>query len=271
MKTTKLVMLAVGVPVLLGILGTGGYFTYEALIKQDQANNKDLEKFGLTILPHAPTPPPKEEETKNIYKESTGVLGATQQVASFPDEKLNPTQKVIRGLMTDKENLIEEQNALRDEIDALNARIAELEEYKRLNEHFAPDSIAEELAKVKAKLKQYLLNSPSAARFNNRQIEIMSSASTVEYDKFIRRNRLILSDFQRDELVNIYLPEFAFCLGDGVDIAANSAAEERSLARFFEENDISLLRPALRRDLDTVLKPCQSALHEQLARFDAKK
>ncbi|WP_370298488.1 hypothetical protein [Pontibacterium sp.] len=269
MTVKKILVLTVVVPVVLGVLGVGGYYGSQALMQNDAANNKDLEKFGLAVLPQSPNPQPtlSEKEQQAIYQQSTGVLGATQEVATFANDKLSPTQKVIKGLMSDKEQLVKDKEELSDEITQLKARIAELEEYKRLNEHFAPDKISEELTKVKARLKKYLLNSPSAARFNNRQIDIVSSASTVEYDKFIRRNRLILSDFQREELVNIYLPEFAFCLGDGVDIAANSAVEERDLVRFFETQDISLLKPALRQDLDTVLTPCQEALHEQLAKF----
>lgn len=264
----KALMYGLVVPITLGVLGVGGYFGYNALMKQEETNNKDLEKFGLAVLPQTPAPEtPLEKERQAIYQESTGVLGATQEVASFPDEKLSPTQKVIKGLMGDKENLMEEKRELEDEIHALKVRIAELEEYKRLNEHFAPDKIDEELRKVKARLKKHLLNSPSAARFNNRQIEIISAASTEEYNKYIRRNRLILSDFQREELIGIYLPEFAFCLGDGVDMAANSAIEERNLALFFNDGDISVLAPALRKDLETVLAPCQNALHDQLAKF----
>lgn len=269
MAVKKVIILALVVPITLAVVGVGGYFGYSALMKQDANNNKDLEKFGLAVLPQSTSGPltTDEKERRTVYQQSTGVLGTTQEVATFVDEKLSATQKVIRGLMSDKEQLLEEKKDLNQDINTLQARIAELEEYKRLNEHFAPDKINEELAKVKARLKKHLLNSTSAARFNNRQIEIISSASTVEYDKFIRRNRMILSDFQREELISIYLPEFAFCLGNGVDIAANSAAEERKLARFFAERDISLLTTALKQDLDTVLTPCQEALHQQLAKY----
>lgn len=269
MAVKKILLFAVVVPVVLGALGVGGYYASQALMQNDAANNKDLEKFGLAVLPQAPSQPVAEDdkEVQDIYKKSTGVLGASQEVATFANEKLSPTQKVIKGLMSDKEQLVKDKAELADEIEQLKARVAELEEYKRLNEHFAPDKIGEELAKVTARLKKYLLNSPNAARFNNRQIDIVSSASAVEYNKFIRRNRMILSEFQREELVSIYLPEFAFCLGDGVDIAANSALEERNLARFFETQDLSLLTPALKQDLETVLTPCQEALHEQLAKF----
>ncbi|WP_372833413.1 hypothetical protein [Pontibacterium sp.] len=269
MAAKNIIVLTLVVPIVLGVLGVGGYYGYNALIKQEANNNKDLEKFGLAVLPQSTSAPSAtdEKERHAIYQQSTGVLGTTQEVATFADEKLSPTQKVIRGLMSDKEVLLEEKKKLNEDIDTLKARIAELEEYKRLNQHFAPDKISAELAKVKARLKKHLLNSTSAARFNNRQIEIISGASAVEYDKFIRRNRMILSDFQREELVSIYLPEFAFCLGDGVDIAANSASEERKLVRFFEEQDITLLTTALKQDLDTVLTPCQEALHEQLAKY----
>ncbi|MGB0468422.1 MAG: hypothetical protein ACPGF7_12960 [Pontibacterium sp.] len=260
MTIKKLIVLAVILPTALGLLGIGGYFGYHALIKQSASNQKELEKFGLAVLPEPSLP--------------EGTAGATGSVLSSPTfskNKLTATQRVIQGLMADKENLINEQQGLREENATLKTRIAELEEYQRLNEHFAPQTLVEELRVVKRKLKKQLQNNPGAARFNNRQIDIVSNASVVEYEKFIRRNRLILSNFQQDELIHIYLPEFAFCLGDGVDVATNSPTEERNLARFFSENDPDVLNTALRRDLDTVLKPCQVDLYENLAKYSAQK
>ena len=95
MSTKKILVLAIVVPVVLGVLGVGGYYGSQALMQNDAANNKDLEKFGFAVLPHAsaPTPTQSEEELKDIYKKSTGVLGATQEVATFADDKLSPTQK----------------------------------------------------------------------------------------------------------------------------------------------------------------------------------
>ncbi|WP_286239374.1 hypothetical protein [Neptuniibacter halophilus] len=256
MQAKKLIILLIVIPVVLAILGIGGYFAYNEMQGQHEQNLKDLEKFGFTVIP------------TTVYSESTGELGTKQLPATFAETKLTPTQKVIKGLMADNEQLIADKEMLNQQIDALKAEIAALEEYKKLNEHFAPLSIIEEIAAVEKQLKELLINMPDARRFSNLQIEAMSAAAANEYRKFIGGKRLILSTVEREDLVKTYMPEFSFCIGDGIDIAANSPREERLITTYFRKQDSTLLPGDLKADLEVISKPCQTALYERLADYD---
>lgn len=256
MNTKKLIMIGIIVPVVLALLSGGGYLIYNEMQGQHAQNLKDLEKFGFTVLP------------TNTHSESTGELGVKQLPATFAEDKLTPTQKVIRGLMDDNEQLIEEQRALNEQIETLKQEVAALQNYKKLNEHFAPLTIIEEVAAVERQLKKLLLDMPDARRFSNLQIEAMSASAGNEYKKFIGGKRLILADNERELLVKDYMPEFSFCVGDGIEIAANSPREERLITTYFRKQDDSLLPLNLKADLDTVIKPCQTALYARLSNYD---
>lgn len=252
----KFVMIGIVVPVVLAILGVGGFFIYKEMQGQHEQNLKDLEKFGFTVLPNTP------------YEESKGALGENQLPATFAQEKLTPTQKVIQGLMDDNKQLIEEQQALQDKIDALKAQVADLENYKMLNEHFAPLTIAEEIKAVEKQIKTLLIDMPDARRFSDLQINAMSASVGNEYKKFIGSKRIILSDNEREDFIKQYMPEYAFCVGDGIEIAANSPREERAIATYFREQTDQALSNELKTDLETVVKPCQTALYSRLSSYD---
>lgn len=251
----KLLIIGIVVPVVLAVLGIGGYFAYNEMQGQHKQNLEELEKFGFTVLPSTP------------YTESKGALGQSQLPATFAQDKLTPTQKVIQGLMNDNEQLIEEQRAFKQQIEGLQAHIAELENYKKLNEHFAPLTIAEEITEVEKQIKQLLIDMPDARRFSNLQIEAMSASVGNEYKKFIGNKRIILSDTERENLIKSYMPEYAFCVGDGIEIAANSPREERAITTFFRQQDNGVLSTELRTDLETVIQPCQVALFSRLGNF----
>ncbi|WP_415896572.1 hypothetical protein [Neptuniibacter sp. QD57_21] len=256
MNTRKLLVVLIIIPIVLAVLGGGGYFAYNEMQGQHKENLKDLEKFGFTVLP------------SNVHTETTGELGTKQLPATFAQDKLTPTQKVIKGLMADNEKLLDEQEIYKKQIEGLKAEIAALEQYKKLNEHFAPLTIVEEIAAVEKQLKQILIDMPDARRFSNLQIEAMSAAAGNEYKKFIAGKRLILSEFERESLVKKYMPEYSFCVGDGIEIAANSPREERLITQFFRKQDSSKLTSDLKNDLSTVIKPCQTALYQRLADYD---
>lgn len=256
MNTKKIIIFGVLTPLILAALAGGGFFIYNKMKGQHAQNLQDLQKFGFTVLP------------TNTHSESTGELGVKQLPSTFNENKLTPTQKVIRGLMDDNEQLIEEQQALNNKISALKEEIAALQNYKKLNEHFAPLTIIEEVAAVERQLKKLLLDMPDARRFSNLQIEAMSASAGNEYKKFIGGKRLILSDNEREALVTDYMPEFAFCVGDGIEIAANSPREERIITTYFRKQNDDILPINLKTDLDTVVKPCQTALYARLANYD---
>lgn len=251
----KLLIIVLVVPLILAVVGVGGYFAYNEMQGQHEQNLQELEKFGFTVLPNTP------------YTETKGALGEKQLPATFAQEKLTPTQKVIQGLMNDNDQLIEEQRAFKKQIEDLKAQIAELENYKKLNEHFAPLTIAEEITAVEKQIKKLLIDMPDARRFSNLQIEAMSASVGNEYKKFIGSKRIILSDTERENLIQTYMPEYAFCVGDGIEIAANSPREEREITSFFRQQDNNVLSSELKTDLETVIQPCQVALFSRLNNF----
>lgn len=252
MKKRGKMLLLIATPLIVGILGTGAYFSYQSMQTQHEENLKDLERFGFTITPNSP------------YTESIGELGAKQLPATFAESDLTPTQKVIYGLMRDKERLLDENRQLKEKLEALEQQVGALETYRQENERFAPRTFEEEVAGVEKDMKAYLDRLPEAGRFSDRQIEMMSAASAREYRRFVTENRLMTGEFDRNAIVNEHLPGFAFCIGDAAPLAVNSSEEERMLVQYLKTNDPSPLSQALRQDLQRVMEPCQLALRQAL-------
>ncbi|MGY8869936.1 MAG: hypothetical protein ACKVJE_05800 [Pseudomonadales bacterium] len=225
---------------------------YQKMDAQHKQNSKELERFGYEMV------------ATSRSMETTGKLGAVQLPPTFDLDKLTPTQKVIHGLMRDKDGLLDENKVLQSEIEKLESQIKELTAYKELNEHFAPQKLKDELRSVERQLKAFLIRSPDADRFSTMQIEIMSAAGAAEYKAYITRNRLMLSEDMKLAVISDYLPAYAFCVGDGVEIAANSRTEERKLANYFRTEDSSSLPEVLFQDLSSVLAPCQLSVRKKL-------
>ncbi|GGB80002.1 hypothetical protein GCM10011352_02110 [Marinobacterium zhoushanense] len=253
MKISKPLFVALfAVPILLLLLGTGGYFGWHALRAQHDENRDILQKFGFEIMP------------ANPYTESTGVLGQKQLPATFAEDDLTPVEKVIHGLMKDKERLLKDNEALQQVVEQLKQQIADLEHYKAVNEQFAPETLEQELARTRGELEAGLRALPEAKRFSDFWINMMSGAALTEYRRFVDANRMLLDEPTRKRLVEHELINYAFCIGNAVEIAANSAAEVRSIARWLEQPETTRLPSALSADLNTVLPPCQKPLREQL-------
>jgi hypothetical protein len=251
-KPAFLIIIAV---VALIVLGAGGFLAFKAM-DQTAQNAKELEQFGYEMV----------ASSKSF--ETTGELGTKQLPPTFDESNLPPTQKVIRGLMGDKEALMMENGTLREEIELLKAEIAQLEQYKQMNERFAPARLEDELNEVERQVKAFLIRNPDADRFTTLQIETMAAAASAEYKDYITRNRLMLSEDRKQALIANHLPSYAFCVGDGIEVAANSPQEARQLAIYFRTDDPSGLSTALMQDLTTVITPCQQSFRSQMDQID---
>ncbi|SIS99917.1 hypothetical protein [Neptunomonas antarctica] len=251
-RSVKSIIFIILAPLILAGLGIGGYFLYQSINAQQATNTKDLELFGYGMV------------ASSQSMASVGVTGTNQLPPTFDEKTLTPTQKVIHGLIRDKDNLLLENKVLQNDIETLKAQLTELTNYKQFNEHFAPQHLKDELKSVEHQLKALLIRTPEAERFSTMQIEIMSAAGAAEYKVYITRNRLMLSEDKKQIVVSDYLPAYAFCVGDAVDIAANTRSEERELAGFFRTNDSSGLSEALLQDLSSVLSPCQLSVRQKL-------
>lgn len=251
-RNKKLIIFAITIPLILAGLGIGGYILYERIDSQQAQNDKELERFGYEMV------------STSRSMETVGKSGVNQLPPTFDQDKLTPTQKIIHGLIRDKNGLLAENKTLQAQMQQLQAQITELTEYKELNEHFAPQQLKDELKSVEHQLKAFLIRNPDAERFSTMQLEIMSAAGAAEYKAFITRNRLMLSEDKKQSVISNYLPAYAFCVGDAVEIAANSPSEERKLANFFRTEDTRSLTEALFQDLSSVLTPCQLSIREKL-------
>jgi hypothetical protein len=236
--------------VVIALLGGGGYFAYLKLQAQTDENVKNLEGAGDVLVGDAYKP--KEDDLSE------------EQMAPTIDAKLKPSKKVVRSLQKENVKLSVEIIQLQEQIESLKKEIDELEEYKMTNERFAPKRIQDEMADAERLVKAFLLDSTDAERFSVVQIEIMAAASALEYKEYIMRNRLMVTKKQRAKLSTEYLPGYAFCVGDGIELAANNAREFDLIASKFRGLTILALPRKLQKDLDSVITPCQNALRSQL-------
>lgn len=244
--------LIIAVPLIIASLGAAVYFFWDSMQASQEANEEILYKFGFQIVPNSP------------YTETTGELGAKQVPATFAEDDLSPVEKVIRGLMYDKEQLIEENAELQNQIDILQARVDNLEQYKTSNEQFAPENLAQELTRTRAELRDKLRALPEAQRFTDFWVNMMTDASMYEYRQFINANRMMLDEARREQLVGKDLVDFGFCIGKAVELAANSVDEARSVARWLKDPQSARLGSALQEDLKVVIPPCRIPLRKKL-------
>jgi len=254
--TKRTVLIIVLTPFVLILLLVGGFFVYNTLSGQHAENTEQFAEFGFKVLP------------TSRFEESVGLLGAKQLPPTFGEEKLTPAQRVIRGLIRDNERLIEDKKLLQSEIDDLKAQVTDLREYRRLNEHFAPSSITQQLAAVEQQMINLLQNSNDARRFNTLEQQAMAASVKQKYHDVIRNRSIIFNDAEREQFVAQELAVYAFCVGDGIQIAANSSEETRQIAAFMGDTENAPpLKPQLQQDLNTVLQPCQRQLELSLTNF----
>ncbi|NQZ33741.1 MAG: hypothetical protein HRU06_20935 [Oceanospirillaceae bacterium] len=245
----KPIMIIVAV-VVLALLGGGGYFAYLKLQAQTDENTKNLEAAGDVLVGDAYKP--KEDKLSE------------EQMRPTIDTKVKPSRKVVKSLQRENVKLSVEIIRLKDQIESLNSEIADLEEYKSTNERFAPKRIQDEMADIERQVKAFLLESEDAERFSTVQIEIMAAASALEYKEYIMRNRLMVTKVQRAKMAVEFLPGYSFCIGDGIVLAANNSYEFDLVASKFR-GAVSLVLPRqLKKDLDSVVTPCQNTLRSQL-------
>lgn len=251
-KGSKNLVKIIAAPIVIVVLGAGGYFGYQGLQNQTSSNQVNLEKFGFDL------------RGISQFETTEGVLGGTQLPATFSRENLTPGERVIDSLVRDRENLIIENRTLRHQIEALEAQVASFAKEQQLAAHFLPENFTQELQRVERMLLTYLRQSADSQRFSNFRLEIMAAAGRMEYERFVFTNALMLDAVQRTEIVVDFLPAYMFCVGDAIDLAANNFTEERNIRDFFGNPEGHRLPQALQDDLDIVLPPCQRELREAL-------
>jgi hypothetical protein len=251
-KPSRQILLLTGTSVLIAALATGGYLSYRNIQAQHASTQQELELLGYH-------PGTGEGNTASHQAPSSEQIKARMQ-SSAP----TPVQQLIYNLTEERERLAHANQELQAQLDAAQAQIQSLQEYRERNEYFAPKNFDQKIAQVESDLKSYLRRLPEADRFSDVQIDIMAIASAQEYRRYAQQNSLMLDQAEHDRIMNDYLPGYAFCTGDAAEVAANNAQEERMLAQYLRTNDTSLLSTALRQDLLAVIKPCQLTLRTSL-------
>ncbi|MDX2423797.1 MAG: hypothetical protein QNK43_14120 [Amphritea sp.] len=248
MQLSKLkLMLFIGAPLMLIIAALVGYFIYSTISVQQAENRKKVENFGELVIPmdasasSSPTDP------------------------SITQENISPTQRIIITLKDERSELLKKTVVMQDKINSLEAQVAELERYKRTNERYAPHTFNEEVSTVHARMKQLLSSQAESKRFTSTQIKGMAAAAAQEYKRYLTIHKLLLDQDQIDTIVNNHLSAYAYCIGDGMDIAANNREEELLVVEYFKTSKTELMSSRLKSDLKAIIKPCQELLAERLA------
>lgn len=241
--------LFIGGPLVLIIAVLSGYLIYSTLSAQQLENRKKVENFGELVIP----------------LETTTPLATNSLNPTIKRNSLSPTQKVITTLKNERSKLLEEALVLRNEIDSLQKKVSELEHYKLTNERYAPHTFNEEVSTVHTRIRQILASQDESKRFTRNQLKGMAAAATQEYKRYLTLHKLLLDQGQIDTVVNDHLPVYAYCIGDGMDIAANNRTEELLVLEYFKTTKTELMSNRLKSDLKAIIEPCQELLAERLA------
>lgn len=243
--------LLIGGPVLVILIAVVGYFLYTSLTAQHAENVEKVEGFGELVMPAS--------DAIDLNDPASAKLAP-----SIGRKNLTPTQRVIFTLKEERVHLLEEAIMMRQEIMDLKAQVAELESYKRTNERYAPHTFNEEVSTVHTRSKQLLATLEESKRFTRRQLTGMAAASAKEYRRFLTMHKLVLEPEQIDVIVNDHLPPYAYCIGDGIDVAANNRSEEALLVEYFKTDKTDLMSNRLKSDLKAIVPPCQELFAKRM-------
>ncbi len=245
----KFVVAIIGVIALI-VVGVGGYFLVIAINKTHKENMSSLEGFGSVVTPSGPSY--GEESGQTALEPTLGV------------KKISTTDKIIISLSDEKNKLINELTVANEKIKDLESQIALLNNYKENNERYSPRLMDEERSFAIKNMSDYLEASEEAVQFTDFQRDVMIEQSANVYLHLVRRFHLNITDEDRDKLLSEYLPGYAFCFAQDIELVANSRQEKAKMLQYFKNNDKSLLAPSLLEDIETINDPCINRLNQQV-------
>ena len=250
LSKSKLALL-IGGPLLLIILVVAGYFIYSSISNQQADNRKKVEGFGEMVIPVDSRPANAATDPK--------------LAPSIGQDDSSPTQRIISNMKNERVRLLDEAIEMREQITNLKAKVAELELYRRTNERYAPHTFNEEVSIVHTRMKQLLASQEESKRFTSTQIKGMAAASAQEYRRYLTSRKLLLDPDQIDTVVTNHLPVYAYCIGDGMDIAANNRSEEQMVIEYFKTEKTELMGSRLKSDLKAIIAPCQDLFAQRMS------
>ncbi|RDE22659.1 hypothetical protein DV711_08745 [Motiliproteus coralliicola] len=179
----------------------------------------------------------------------------------------SPTNQLISSLESDKAQLLARVISLKQQLEDQTKELAELEQYRQGTERYAPLPIAEERKRAHEILNQLFEQLRETNRFSNFQKQAMSLAAANHYAAFSRKNRLILNEQTKDEIINNLLTRYAFCFADNLKFVIDNALSERQLLNALREQDLEYMPPALQRTVAEFTQPCAEQLDQQLQAY----
>lgn len=245
--------LLIGGPLLLIIAVTSGYFIYTTISEQQAENRKKVENFGELIIPLDST-----VTDDDILNSLAPTIAA---------EDMTPIQRVITTLKEERFKLLNEVEVLREQVTTLQTQVTELEQYKQTNERYSPHTFDEEVSTVHIRMRQLLASQEESKRFSSTQRQGMAAASAQEYRRYLTMHKLLLDLDQIDKVVNAHLPVYAYCIGDGMDIAANNRTEELQVIEYFKTEQTEMMGSRLKSDLKAIIEPCQELFTQRMKEF----
>ncbi|WP_299200747.1 hypothetical protein [uncultured Amphritea sp.] len=245
--------LLIGGPLLLIISAASGYFIYTTISEQQAENRKKVENFGELVIP--------------LDSTVTDADILNNLAPTIAKEDMTPTQRVITTLKDERFKLLNEAEVMREQITTLQAQVTELEQYKRTNERYSPHTFDEEVSTIHTRMRQLLASQEESRRFSSTQLKGMAAAATQEYRRYLTMHKLLLDQDQIDKVVNVHLPVYAYCIGDGMDIAANNRTEELLVIEYFKTEKTELMGSRLKSDLKAIIEPCQELFAQRMEEF----
>ncbi|MEH6825430.1 MAG: hypothetical protein V7629_16105 [Motiliproteus sp.] len=183
------------------------------------------------------------------------------------DLSLSLTEQLIQSLRYDKETVLKQATQARQRLAEQTQELEALKRYHDETERFAPLPSLEERNRAQALLLSYLEQTRDAKRFNSFQKEAMSYAAANHYARFSTRERLLLTEAIKDQIINEIMPNFGFCFGDGLKFAIDNHQQERQVINALREQDTEYMDPPLAKQIATISEPCKTQLQQQLNTF----
>lgn len=183
------------------------------------------------------------------------------------DSALSPTEQLIQHLNHDKAIILNKASLLREQLNQQIQELAELKSYHDGTERFAPLPTLEERNRAQGLLLDYMQKSRDAKRFNSFEKLAMSYAAANYYAHFSTRQRLVLTEAIKDQIIQTTLPNFGFCYGDGLKIIIDNHQQERQLIKALQEQDSEYIDASLAQQIAPITKACEEQLDQQLSAF----
>ncbi len=207
--------------------------------------------------PALPIAPPTSAATQNETQPSGPVI----------DPAISATEQLILTLNYEKERALIKIEQLNKRLEEQLKEQAELQQYHDQTERFAPLPTHEERERAYKVLSQYFDSTQDADRFNSFEKQAMSLSAANRYAALTKQHRLVLTESTKDEIIYNHLPNFGFCIGDGLKFVIDNALQQRQVVNALREQDPEYMDRKLQQQISTITEPCNERLDQQLSPY----